>query len=148
MVWGTIVDLVSTPKLPEGEQTKLPDYFPVEPRGCEKHAQKLFACLSGPATEKAHDMEKAGLLKSKFPDVELKPTDENAAKMVAEGSDNSDLPKPGENPLDECRTLIAYYKRCCDRELKKKKNWILTEPYRVQPEYRYDPSKTSEKDED
>jgi len=137
MVWGRIVDLVSTPKLPEGEPTRLPDYFPVEPRGCEHHAQKLFACLGGEATAKAHDLEKAGLLESVFPDVKFKATDENAAKLVAEGTDDPNLPKPGDNPLDECRTLIAYYKRCCDRELKKKKNWMLTEPYRVQEEYRY-----------
>jgi len=97
-------------------------------------------------------MEKAGLHKSYFPDVQVKPEDENAARLVAErqrqeqsgdaGGDADDpsssaLPKPGDNPLDECRTAIAYYKRCCDRELKKRKNWILTEPYRVQEEYRY-----------
>lgn len=137
MVWGRIVDLVSTPKLPEGEPTRLPQYFPVEPRGCERHTQKLFACLANEATEKARDMEKAGLLKSYFPGVEMKATDENAAKLVASGTDDPDLPKAGDNPLDQCRTHIAYYKRCCDRELKKKKNWLLTEPYRVQEEYRY-----------
>ena len=141
MVWGRIVDAVSTPKLPEGEPTRLPQYFPVEPRGCERHAQKLFACLANEATEKARDMEKAGLLKSYFPGVEMKATDENAAKLVASGENNPDLPKPGENPLDQCRTTIAYYKRCCDRELKKKKNWLLTEPYRVQEEYRYSQTK-------
>lgn len=139
MVWGRIVDAVSTPKLPEGETTRLPNYFPVEPRGCERHAQKLFACLSAGATEKARDMEKAGLLKSQFSDVQFKATDENAEKLVAsgEGAKDPSLPKAGQNPLDECRTSIAYYKRCCDRELKKKKNWLLTEPYRVQEEYRY-----------
>jgi hypothetical protein len=144
MVWGRIVDALSTPKLPEGETTRLPQYFPVEPKGCERHAQKLFSCLANEATEKAHDMEKAGLLKSYFPGVEMKPTDENAAKLVASGAakDNPELPQPGENPLDQCRTFIAYYKRCCDRELKKKHNWILTEPYRVQEEYRY--NKTQE----
>ena len=150
MVWGRIVDAVSTPKLPEGEPARLPDYFPVEPKGCEWHAQKLFACLANEATEKARDMEKAGLLKSYFPDVEMKPTDENAAKLVASGNaeNNPDLPKPGENPLDQCRTHIAYYKRCCDRELKKKKNWILTEPYRVQEEYRYSKTKGEVSQED
>ena len=141
MVWGRIVDAVSTPKLPEGEPTRLPQFFPVEPRGCERHAQKLFACLANEATEKARDMEKAGLLKSHFPDVDMKATDENAAKLVAAGTDNPDLPKPGENPLDQCRTHIAYYNRCCNRELKKKKNWLLTEPYRVQEEYRYSKTK-------
>ena len=150
MVWGRIVDAVSTPRLPEGEPTRLPNYFPVEPRGCERHAQKLFACLSGEATEKARDMEKAGLLKSQFPDVEFKATDENAAKLVASGEAANDpsLPKAGQNPLDECRTAIAYYKRCCDRELKKKKNWLLTEPYRVQEEYRYSKTKDEVANED
>jgi len=139
MVWGRIVDAVSTPKLPEGEPTRLPQYFPVEPRGCERHAQKLFACLAKEATDKARDMEKAGLLTSYFDDVKFKATDEKAAALVASGESktNPDLPQAGQNPLDECRTHIAYYKRCCDRELKKKKNWILTEPYRVQEEYRY-----------
>ena len=144
MVWNRIVDaFVGEPKLPDGP-TRLPSYFPVEPKGCEAHSQKLFACLANEATEKARDMEKAGLHKSYFPDVTVKPGDEAAAKLVAE-SDGSDpsLPKPGDNPLDECRTFIAYYKRCCDRELKKRKNWILTEPYRVQEEYRYNQNNES-----
>lgn len=136
MVWGRIVDLVGgEPKLPPGP-TRLPDYFPLEPRGCEHHSQKLFACLANEATEKARDMEKAGLYKSVFPDVEV-PT----PKEVPVGPG---LPKAGENPLDECKTFIAYYKRCCDRELKKPKNWLLTEPYRVQEEYRYAGNKSSE----
>mmetsp|Transcript_6144 Transcript_6144/g.10713 ORF Transcript_6144/g.10713 Transcript_6144/m.10713 type:complete len:151 (-) Transcript_6144:91-543(-) len=139
MVWGRIVDSLSgTPKLPPGE-TRLPEYFPVEPQGCERHAQNLFRCISHEATEKARDMEKLGYHKSYFPDVEVKPTP-LAEKLEAEGGKDGaaqDLPKPGDNPLDECRLMIAYYKRCCDRELKKKKNWILTEPYRVQEEYRY-----------
>ena len=137
MVWGKILDkFAGEPTLPPGP-TKLPDYFPVEPVGCEKHAQALFACLSNEATQKARDMEKAGLHKSYFKDVVVAPVDEKAAKLVAESSDDPSLPKPGQNPLDECRTPIAYYRRCCERELKKRKNWILTEPYRVQEEYRY-----------
>jgi len=135
MVFGRIANLFAgEPKL-EGP-AKLPDYFPVTPVGCEKHAEKLFQCLANEATNKARDMEKAGLHQSYFPDVKVKPGDEKAAKLVAEG-DHPDLPKPGDNPLDECRSQIAYYNRCCDKELKKKKNWILTEPYRVQEEYRY-----------
>ncbi len=87
-------------------------------------------------------MEKAGYNKSYYPDVEA----ERLKKLQKEGVVPSNnvmdassqlLPSPEDNPLDECRQLIAYYKRCCDRELKKKKNWILTEPYRVQEEYRY-----------
>lgn len=132
----------SVPKLPDGP-TKLPDYFPVEPKGCEKHAQKLFLCLTSEATAKARDMEKAGLHKSYYPDVQVKPESEAAAKLVADAAaappsvENQNLPKAGDNPLDECRTPLAYYMKCCDRELKKRHNWILTEPYRVQEEYRY-----------
>ena len=143
MVFGRIRDVIQgKPKL--NGPSILPDYFPVQPRGCESHADKLFKCLSNEATDKARDMEAAGLHKSYYPDVEVKPVDEDAAKKVEEISagkgndeDVSSLPKAGDNPLDECREFIAYYKRCCDRELKKKHNWILTEPYRVQEEYRY-----------
>lgn len=138
MVWYRIVDALSgPPKLPEGKPTRLPSYFPVEPIGCESVSQKLFACLANEATEKARDMEKAGFNKSYFPDVKVKPADEKIAKVLEEGADDPNLPKPDDNPLDECKSQIAYYMRCCDRELKKKKNWILTEPYRVQEEYRY-----------
>ena len=140
MVFGRIRDAIQgKPKL-EGAAV-LPEYFPVQPQGCEKHADKLFKCLSNDATLKARDMETAGLHKSYYPDVEVKPLDDDAAKKVEEiaksGENLSSLPQAGDNPLDECRDFIAYYKRCCDRELKKKKNWILTEPYRVQEEYRY-----------
>ncbi|KAL7533005.1 hypothetical protein ACHAXR_004989 [Thalassiosira sp. AJA248-18] len=150
MVWNRIRDAISgTPTL-DGP-SKLPPYFPVEPYGCEKHAQRLFECLAKDATEKARDMEKAGYAKSYYPDVEaerlkkLKEDGEGGAAPTTAGTnkdgkmdvDMSQLPSPNDNPLDECRTFIAYYKRCCDRELKKKKNWILTEPYRVQEEYRY-----------
>lgn len=146
MVFNRIRDALSgTPTL-EGE-SKLPDYFPVEPSGCEKHAQRLFECLAKDATDKARDIEKAGFAKSYYPDVEaerlkkLKINEEKKPAVVDTKNVDTDktqqLPSPNDNPLDECRTLIAYYKRCCDRELKKKKNWILTEPYRVQEEYRY-----------
>jgi len=134
MVLGRIFGR-SEPKL-EGE-AKLPSYFPVQPKGCEKVSDNLFQCLANEATSKARDMEKAGLHKSYFPDVQVQPEDQAAAKLAAE-SDDPNLPKAGDNPLDECRTQIAYYMRCCDKELKKKKNWILTEPFRVQEEYRYD----------
>ena len=153
MVWGRIVDAVSRTPTLDGP-SKLPDYFPVEPAGCEKHSQRLFECLAKDATSKARDMEKAGYGKSYYPNVEaerLKKLDEKKNNKGAKSDDNvvvastkdideksqQQLPSPNDNPLDECRTLIAYYKRCCDRELKKKKNWILTEPYRVQEEYRY-----------
>ena len=109
--------------------------------------------MANDATTKARDMEKAGYMKSYYPDVEAerlkqlqqkKSEDKSAVGTTLSQGDLSNdkdattkLPTPNDNPLDECRTLIAYYKRCCDRELKKKKNWILTEPYRVQEEYRY-----------
>mmetsp|Transcript_24127 Transcript_24127/g.67976 ORF Transcript_24127/g.67976 Transcript_24127/m.67976 type:complete len:151 (+) Transcript_24127:61-513(+) len=139
MVLGAIKNALGMgePTLPDGP-TKLPDYFPVQPPRCTKHAEKLFLCLADEATAKARDMERAGLHKSYFPDVEVKPVDKIAAETVKrEGDKRSDLPKAGDNPLDECRTFIAYYKRCCDRELTKKKNLILTEHVRVQEEYRY-----------
>ena len=152
MVWGRIVDAISRTPTLDGP-SKLPDYFPVEPRGCEKHSQRLFECLAKDATAKARDMEKAGYGKRYYPNVEAErlkklqhQPDEKSSKgaseddvvVAAKGVEKSQqLPSPNDNPLDECRTLIAYYKRCCDRELKKKKNWILTEPYRVQEEYRY-----------
>uniref|UniRef100_A0A6V2JYU7 Uncharacterized protein n=1 Tax=Ditylum brightwellii TaxID=49249 RepID=A0A6V2JYU7_9STRA len=149
MVWGRIRDAIQgVPKL-EGPSV-LPEYFPVEPKGCEKHAENLFKCLANEATESAREMEKAGLHRSYYPDVTPTPGDENAAKKVQEaaaaakegattitGKEGERLPTADDNPLDSCRTMIAYYKRCCDRELKKKHNWILTEPYRVQEEYRY-----------
>ena len=125
----------SVPKLPDGP-IQLPDYFPVEPKGCERPSQKLFACLGTEAVAKARDMEKAGLHKSYFPDVQVKPESEEAAKIALE-SDDPTLPKAGDNPLDACKDHIAYYRKCCDKELKKRHNWILTEPYRVQEEYRY-----------
>lgn len=142
MVFGRIRDAIQGKPILEGP-SRLPEFFPVQPIGCEKHSENLFKCLSTQATAKARDMEKAGLHRSYFPDVSPKADDEKAAKKVLEvadgesaGADN-DLPKAGDNPLDECRDFIAYYKRCCDRELKKKKNWNLTEPFRVQEEYRY-----------
>ena len=148
MVWNRIRDAFSGPPTLDGP-SKVPDYFPVEPRGCEKHAQRLFECIGKDATEKARDMEKAGYGKSYYPDdVEAERTLKNkkedekqggaAASATAAGKNNvvvddaSQLPVSiNDNPLDECRTLIAYYKRCCDRELKKKKNWILTGKYYI-----------------
>lgn len=138
MVWGTIKSVIglSEPTLPDGP-TRLPNYFPVEPKGCEKHAQKLFSCLANEATAKARDMERAGLHKPYFADVDVKPLDPKAAQAVAEDPNNPELPKAGDNPLDECRKFVAYYKHCCDIQLKKKKNWILKDHVRVQEEYRY-----------
>ena len=68
-------------------------------------------------------METAGLHKSYYPDVHVKPADEDAAKKVKEIADataenndknapssSSSLPKAGDNPLDECRDFIAFFK--------------------------------------
>lgn len=124
--------------------TRSPTDFPVEPRGCEKHAQNLFHCLSNEATSKARDMERAGLHRPYFADVVPTPMDPQAAKAVAEDPNNPEFPKAGDNPLDECRKLVAYYKQCCDVKLKQKKNWILTEHVRVQEEYRYKGKETDD----
>lgn len=131
-------------KLPAGIPTRLPSYFPVQPRGCETVSQALFDCVTNDATDKARDMEKAGFHKSYFEDVKITtPEDETFAALA---KDDPQLPNPGDNPLDECRLHIGRYMQCCDRQLKKKKNWILTEPYRVQEEYRYSNSiQTEEK---
>jgi len=89
-------------------------------------------------------MERVGLYKPYFADVTAKLIDPEAAKVVAEDPTNPQYPKAGENPLDECRTFVAYYKQCCDKKLKQKKNWILTEHVRVQEEYRYKGKTTTE----
>ena len=147
MVFGRIRDAIAGKPTLEGPSV-LPEYFPVQPKGCERHAEPLFQCLANEATEKARDMELAGLHKSYYPDVQTKPVDEKAAQKVREASakaattnesipESERLPTAEDNPLDACRDFIAYYKRCCDRELKKKHNLILTEPFRVQEEYRY-----------
>ena len=147
MVWDAVkISLgLKEPTLPENEPTRLPDYFPVEPSGCEKHSQRLFACLANEATDYARDMERIGVHKSYFADVPVQPTDTKAVKALSEESggaagateEQKPLPKVGDNPLDECRKFIAYYKYCCDRKLKRKENLILTEHIRVQDEYRY-----------
>ena len=159
MVWNTIKHTLGLvePTLPENEPTKLPDYFPVEPKGCEKHAQNLFTCLANEATSYARDMERIGVHKSYFDDVIVQPTDLKAVQAIQKKSSSASsatatattannnsnneedkvLPKVGDNPLDECRKFVAYYKYCCDRKLKRKENLILTEHVRVQDEYRY-----------
>jgi hypothetical protein len=138
MVWGAIKSAIGMggPTPPDGP-TELPQYFPVEPRGCERQSQNLFKCLATEATDKARDMERVGLHRSYFRDVPTRPGDPVAAQAVAEDPDNPDFPKRGDNPLDECRALITHYRQCCDRKLKERKNWMLTESVRVQDEYRY-----------
>lgn len=125
----------SAPKLPDGP-TRLPSYFPVQPKGCEKVSSALFECVTESATAKARDLEKVGFHTSYFRDVATQPANTAAAERIADLEDPN-LPKPGENPLDQCRGEIGNYIKCCNRELQKRKNWLLTEPYRVQEEYRY-----------
>eukprot|EP00568_Trieres_chinensis_P008781 CAMPEP_0183307240 /NCGR_PEP_ID=MMETSP0160_2-20130417/17203_1 /TAXON_ID=2839 ORGANISM="Odontella Sinensis, Strain Grunow 1884" /NCGR_SAMPLE_ID=MMETSP0160_2 /ASSEMBLY_ACC=CAM_ASM_000250 /LENGTH=85 /DNA_ID=CAMNT_0025470789 /DNA_START=29 /DNA_END=282 /DNA_ORIENTATION=- len=84
MVFRRIRDAISGPPTLDGPSV-LPDYFPVEPRGCESHASRLFACVAGAATEKARDMEKAGLQTSYYgPGVTVTAGDEEAARRVKE----------------------------------------------------------------
>jgi hypothetical protein len=140
MVWNALRKAVGfgEPTLPyDGQPTRLPQYFPVEPKGCEKQAQKLFQCLSNEATAKARDMERVGYYQPYFDNVSAVPTDPQAAEAVARDPKNPEFPQPNDNPLDECKTFIAQYQYCCDRKLKQKRNWILTEQVRVQEEYRY-----------
>mmetsp|Transcript_24984 Transcript_24984/g.54778 ORF Transcript_24984/g.54778 Transcript_24984/m.54778 type:complete len:151 (-) Transcript_24984:277-729(-) len=150
MVWGRIKNAIGLgdplDSLPDGP-TRLPDYFPLEPKGCEKQSQKLFKCLSGEATDKARDMERVGFHKSYFPDVKVGPMDPKAAEAVAQDPENPDFPKAGDNPLDECRMFIANYMKCSDRALGQKRNRLLQETVRVQDEYRYQGPTTSNTEE-
>ena len=141
MVWGAIKNAIglgsSDSDKDDGRPTRLPPYFPVEPKGCEKHSQKLFHCLSNDATNKIRDMERVGLHRPYFNDIDAQPTDPKAAEMVAKDPTNPEYPKARDNPLDECKTFIYNYKKCCDRNLRQKRNAILAETVRVQDEYRY-----------
>ena len=52
MVLGRIQDAILGKPTLEGP-SRVPNYFPVQPRGCEKHAGNLFECIAKEATEKA-----------------------------------------------------------------------------------------------
>ena len=140
MVWNSIKNAIGLgdplANEPAGP-TRLPQFFPVEPKGCEKHTQRLFNCLSKEATDKVRDMERVGFHKSYFKDVAVSPVDPKAAEAVAQNPDNPEFPKAGENPLDECKLFIANYRQCCERALRQKRNRILQETVRVCEEYRY-----------
>ena len=140
MVWNSIKNAIGLgdplANEPDGP-TRLPQFFPVEPKGCEKHTQKLFNCLSNEATDKIRDMERVGFHKSHFPDVEVSPVDPKAAEAVAQNPENPEFPKVNDNPLDECKLFIASYRKCCQRALKQKRNLLLQETVRVHDEYRY-----------
>jgi len=150
MVWGAIKNVMgfgpfASDDVDDGP-TRLPQFFPLEPKGCEKHAQKLFHCLSNEATDKIRDMERVGVYKSYFNDVDAHPTDHKAAEAVEQDPNNEEYPKVSDNPLDECKTFIAKYRKCCDRNLKQKRNELLRETVRVQEEYRYQgPAASTEK---
>lgn len=123
MVLGRLRDIIQgEPTLPPGP-IHLPNYFPVEPAGCEKKAKALFECINSEATQKHRELEKNG---EHLPHYQIR-------NNTTTEEDHS----PEKDPLEPCRSLVAHYKRCCDRALKKKKNWKLTEPFRVQEEYRY-----------
>lgn len=153
MVWNALKNAIGLgggePTLVENDGTplRLPQYFPVTPKGCESHAHKLFDCLATKATDKARDMERVGYHTPYFlsdnSNVVVLPTDPVAAAAVAENPNHPEYPQPTDNPLDECKTFIAYYQKCCDKKLKQKQNWILTESVRVQEEYRYTTNPTT-----
>lgn len=144
MVWTTIKNAIGLgdplANEPDGP-TRLPDFFPLEPKGCEKVTQKLLDCVKNEATEKQRDMERVGFHKAYFPGVEAIPVDPKAAEAVAQDPENAEFPKIGENPLDQCKIFIANYRKCCTRNLKQARNRMLNEKVRVIEEYRYNGSK-------
>mmetsp|Transcript_38204 Transcript_38204/g.46610 ORF Transcript_38204/g.46610 Transcript_38204/m.46610 type:complete len:167 (+) Transcript_38204:140-640(+) len=166
MVFTRIANLFREPQLPPGP-INLPEYFPVNPIGCETKTEALFQCLAGDATTKLRDMEKGGVSPRYYADMnenyveQLKNVDAAAAAAAA-GGDEAAAQKndgggpvedvrrltPDDDPLEPCRSLIAQYKYCCDRQLKKRQNWKLTEPYRVQEEYRYSEQTTTKEGEE
>lgn len=78
-------------------------------------ADQLFKCIAGDATDKLRSWEE-------------EPTTSNEEISI--------------DPVSECcRTYVQQYKSCCDKQLKKRSNWLLTESYRVQDEYRYEGKK-------
>mmetsp|Transcript_29736 Transcript_29736/g.45558 ORF Transcript_29736/g.45558 Transcript_29736/m.45558 type:complete len:143 (+) Transcript_29736:145-573(+) len=127
--------VMGAPKL-EGEAT-LPDYFPIEPKGCEYVSQKLFLCISSEAVGIVRDKEHVQVHTNYYTKSPVSETPILTKSDDLSQDEKQALPTAGDNPLDACRNQIALYKQCCDRELKKKKNWLLTEPHRVQEEYRY-----------
>ena len=150
MVWNAIKNVIGLgdplANEPDGP-TRLPSFFPVEPRGCEKQSQKLFNCLSNEATGKLRDMERVGFHKPYFPDVDVSPVDPVAAEAVAQNPETPEFPKSGDNPLDECKLFIAHYRKCCQKALKQKRNRMLNETVRVIEEYRYQGPETSPQEE-
>jgi hypothetical protein len=140
MVWNAIKNVIGLgdplANEPDGP-ARLPEFFPVEPKGCEKHTQNLFNCISKDATEKQRDMERVGFHKSYFSDVEVSPVDPKAAEAVAQDPENPEFPKAGDNPLDACKVFIATYRKCCERNLRQNRNRMLRETVRVHDEYRY-----------
>lgn len=117
MVFERVRDyFAGPPELPPGP-IKLPKHFPLVPIGCEEKADKLFSCIGSNATDKMRELEKTGK-DSKY--------HENSNNLSRE-----------DDPLEPCRELLAYYNRCCERNLRKRNNERLLEIYRVHEEYRY-----------
>ena len=113
---------------------KLPDYFPAEPMGCQRNVEALFQCLANEATDAIRDMEKNGIRKAGryYPDTTSNINKEASTSSTSISSNDND------DPLEPCRLLVYQYKKCCNKQLKKKHNQHLMETYRVQEEYRYD----------
>ena len=111
---------------------ELPDYFPAEPRGCERNVEDLFQCLANEATENIRDLEKKGIRKAgRYYGSENQSNGNVNTNNEASSNTSAD-------PLEPCRLLVYQYKKCCNKQLKKKDNQHLMDTYRVQEEYRYD----------
>uniref|UniRef100_A0A7S2PI50 Uncharacterized protein n=1 Tax=Leptocylindrus danicus TaxID=163516 RepID=A0A7S2PI50_9STRA len=124
MVFERVRDyFAGAPELPPGP-VQLPKYFPLVPIGCEEKADKLFNCIGSTATDKMRELEKSGK-DSKY-------------------HQNSNNLSQEDDPLEPCREFLAYYNRCCERNLRKRNNERLLEIYRVHEEYRYKSSSQSD----
>jgi hypothetical protein len=117
-------------------QGSLPNYFPVVPKGCESQSEALFKCIEGDASQKLRQLEQTQQSSSTV--ANAKPSS-NSSSQEQGATEEATATSTGDdnNPLGLCRDLIAQYQKCCDKQLKKKTNWMLTETYRVQEEYRY-----------
>merc|ERR1712232_1273712 len=122
---------------------KLPDYFPAEPKGCQRNVEALFQCLANEATDTIRDLEKNGARKAGryyLNDNNDNNLSKKSNKEITPSTTTSTTPI-NDDPLEPCRLLVYQYKKCCNKQLKKKQNQHLMETYRVQEEYRYDDEK-------
>eukprot|EP00591_Stephanopyxis_turris_P007866 CAMPEP_0195524514 /NCGR_PEP_ID=MMETSP0794_2-20130614/24404_1 /TAXON_ID=515487 /ORGANISM="Stephanopyxis turris, Strain CCMP 815" /LENGTH=121 /DNA_ID=CAMNT_0040654757 /DNA_START=131 /DNA_END=493 /DNA_ORIENTATION=+ len=101
----------------DGDAT-LPPYFPVRPKGCETQSDALFQCITNTATDRLRAIEDekeqqvSGSKEEEAPPLSTKGDTASEASVAVVV-----------NPLDSCREMIYTYKRCCDKNLKKKQNW-------------------------